>query len=111
MAFGKKEDEHPASMVWNGTERRAREICAWARDEALLPYAAVTPPDRNAAAGTPGAEHQLQVQTAVPASDGGGIQWTTVPKGATVLFEGTRVDPQFSIRQPSTRQAAETFRE
>jgi hypothetical protein len=112
MAFGpKKEDEYPTSMVWKGTEASARDICAWARDDALLPFAAVTPPDRNAAAGTPGAKHRLKIQTTVPPELGGGLQWIDVPEGATILFEGTRVDPTFSIKRPRTREAADTFKE
>lgn len=110
MAFGTKdEDEYPTQMVWKGTEASAREICIWARDEALLPYAAVTSPDRNAADGTPGAAYQLKIQTDVPAELGGGVQWVTVPRGATILHAGTRVDPRFSIEQPRTRRAAEAF--
>lgn len=115
MAFGsKKEDERPARMVWRATDKSARAICDWARDDALIPFAAVTPPDRNAAPGTPEAEYRLKVLQAVPASLGGGTRWVDVPKGAAIVDDAeagsTRVDPVFKIVPPETpRAAASTF--
>lgn len=102
-------EKYPTTMQWKGTEKSAREIAQWARDEALLPYAAVTPPDRNAAPGTPAAGWSLKLKVEVPASQGGGTQWVEVPQGATIQHEGTRVDPVFTIQ--AVKAAAETFKE
>ena len=115
MAFGKdKDEERPTRMTWKATDKSARAICDWARDDALIPFAAVTPPDRNAPAGTPAAEYRLKLMVAVPAAMGGGTQWIDVPKGATILDDiqagSTRVDPVFKILPPETpRAAASTF--
>lgn len=114
MAFGKHgvdEDEYPPSMAWKGTERSAREVCDWARDEALIPFSAVSPPDRNAKPGTPESKYRLKLQVAVPPAQGGGVQWVDVPEGSTINHSGTRVDPVFTYEPPSVRQAAGTFQE
>lgn len=107
MAFGMPQrDEKLVQKTWDGTEASAREIETWARDAALLPYAAVTPPDRNAAAGTPEAGWQLKIQTPVPAAMGGGTVWKPVPIGARVRFSGTEEDPTFTIHDRKADAAA-----
>jgi hypothetical protein len=108
MAFGPQRRDKPAQKTWDGTEERAHEIDQWARDAALLPYAAVTRPDRNAAAGSPEAGWLLKIQTPVPASDGGGTVWKPVPIGARIRFSGTDEDPTFTVVEPKAEAA--TFR-
>lgn len=104
-----EEPERVMRMRWDGTEQRAGEIVNWARDAALLPYAAATAPDRNAAEDTPEARWRLQIKTEVPASHGGGTQWESVPEGATIYVTGPVEDPVFEFRTP--RMAAKTLTE
>jgi hypothetical protein len=111
MQFGlpKPEPERPEKLRWDSTAKRAQEMQDWARDAALLPYAGITPPDRNAAEGTPGSTWRLKIKTEVPAEQGGGWQWVDVPDGATVHFSGTEEDPVFSVRTP--RMAAQKLQQ
>lgn len=95
-----EEPERVMRMRWDGTQERAGEIVNWARDAAFLPYAAVTPPDRNAAEGTPEARWRMKIKVEVPAVMGGGWQWDDVPEGATIHVSGPEEDPVFEIRTP-----------
>lgn len=108
MTFGSQEQEKPFKMAWDGKSETARKIVDWARDAALLPYAAATPPDRNAAPEADAGQWQLRIKTPVPAAHGGGDVWVGVPVGATIHFSGTEADPTFTIHNP--RKAAATFR-
>ena len=102
MQFGlpRDEPERPQHLRWDGTRERAREMQDWGRDAALLPYIAVTPPDRNAAERTPGAGWQMKLLVETPADRGGGRQWVDVPNGATVHLSGSDADPIFTLRTP-----------
>jgi hypothetical protein len=109
MPFGQvptaRDEDKPLRKTWDGTEKAAHEIEEWARDEALLRYAAVTPPSRDAADGTPEATWRLKVRVAVPEKMGGGEQWADVPKGAVVRNTNRGpsawTDPLFEIITPS----------
>jgi hypothetical protein len=93
MAFGQRsqrdEQEKPTRMTWDGTEKRAREIEQWGRDDALLPIVAVTPPSRDAGPGTPEAQWRIRALVPVASELGGGVQWVDVPKGAVIRNTNT----------------------
>lgn len=109
MKLPSREPERATRLRWDGTAERAHEIQDWARDAALLPYASVTPPDRNAAEGTPEATWRIKIKVEVAAEMGGGWEWVDVPNGAMIHWTGTEEDPTFSVRTP--RMAAQTLTE
>lgn len=102
MPAKKRSDEKPAQMVWDGTAARGREIEQWARDAAMLPYAQASATD------DPDEPYQLRIKTQL--DEGQGDYWAIVPKGATVLFGGTEIEPEFTYRE-ARKQAAQTFQE
>lgn len=113
MPFGqaqRQDDRKPSRMTWTGTERRAREIEQWGRDDALLPLVAVTPPSRDAKPDTPEAEWRIQAKVPVAPQLGGGEQWVEVPKGAVVRNTNTGstawVDPVLEVVTASGAAAA-----
>lgn len=104
MPFGQQqrpsppaERDRPMRLRWDGTAERAHEFQDWGRDEALIPIAAVTPPSRDAAAGTPAAAWRLRAKIQVAPELGGGEQWVDVPEGATVRNTGTWAEPVLEI--------------
>lgn len=109
MQFGSpasQPDEKPKRMTWNGTPERARELAGWGRDEALLSYIQVIPPDRNADPESPAATLRLKAQVPVPVGQGGGTQWDDVPVGSVIRNTGTWVDPVLEIVTARTSAAA-----
>ena len=100
----------PSEMVWSGTGESAREMVDWARDEALICFAAATPPTYGAPADSPAASWRLQLRLPVRAELGGGDTWVPVPVGSTIRNTGTWVDPRFEILPPE-QKAAEVFAE
>jgi hypothetical protein len=78
------DDEKPSQMRWDGTDKRARDLVDWGRDEALVAIVAATPPSRDAPKGLPDGEWTVRALVPVPDDLGGGVTWVDVPKGATI---------------------------
>lgn len=102
----REEDERPDHLVWDETPERAREIVDWARDEALILFAAATPPTFGAPAGSDQSKWRLQLRVPVSPAMGGGDVWVPVPPGATVRNHGTWIDPVFRVEKAAEKKPA-----